>query len=293
MQIENDIKKIATDYFNVSEDKVKVDHRFKGGMSNYTYLVYVEDMPYVIRKIGSKGEVIVNPKNEKQHLELVSSLNITSNTLFLNEDNGDKVSTYLEGEILSGNITENDYLEVSNILKTLHQSKITGNDYELKDRLRRYEKLLSNKVCLKYYELKLMWLKLYDENYINSKKVFCHGDAQRSNIIRTKDGIKLLDFEFSGMNDPFYDIASFGNISFDDSLKLLDYYLDFKTTKEDINKLRFYRMYQVLQWHIVASYKDEVGLSELLNLDFNLIAEKYLKFAEELYLKIMESYDNN
>lgn len=287
MQIENKILDIVSKYFQIESSQIKIDHRLKGGMSNYTYLVYVDEKPYVVRIIGEKGEVLVNPEHEKEHLALVNDLNVTSQTLFLDEKTGAKISTYLSGEVLSGEINNHDFIDVVNKLKTLHQSNIKGYDYELKDRLRRYEKLLNKYVSHKYYHLKLMWLKLYDEKYMNDKKVFCHGDAQRSNLIRTNEGIMLLDFEFSGMNDPYYDIASFGNIAFGDSLKLLDYYLDFKTTKEDINKVRFYRMYQVLQWHIVATYKDEVGLSEKLNLDFRKIAEKYLDIAEQLYLEIM------
>ncbi|VEU82555.1 phosphotransferase [Acholeplasma hippikon] len=288
MLIEEQVLKNASDFFKVSSENIKVDHRLKGGMSNYTYLVYVLNEPYVIRIIGEKGEVLVNPKKEKDHLALVKDLGITSETLFLDVDTGAKISRYIDGEVLSGDITITDYMNVATTLKKLHQSKISGHDYELKDRLRSYEKLLTNRVSQKYYLLKLKWLKMYDEMYEKNEKVFCHGDAQRSNLIRTKEGIQLLDFEFSGMNDPYYDIASFGNISFEDSVRLLGYYLDKEPTFLELNKLKFYRMYQVLQWHIVATYKDEVGLSEKLHLDFKMIAEKYLNMAEQFYFEIME-----
>lgn len=287
MQIEDRILKVVLENFKVKNDEVKIDHRLKGGMSNYTYLVYVKNEPFVVRIIGDKGEVLVNPKHEKDHLMLVKDLTITSETVFLDEKSGAKISKYIEGEVLSSDITETDYENVASTLKKVHESKLVGHDYELKDRLRRYEKLLVNRVSQRYYTLKLTWLKLYDEIYEKEDKVFCHGDAQRSNLIRTNDGIQLLDFEFSGMNDPYYDIASFGNISFNDSLKLLDYYLGRKATKEEQNKLKFYRMFQVLQWHIVATYKHEVGLSEKLQLDFSMIAEKYLGLAEQFYFEIM------
>lgn len=288
MQIEEKIIEVTKKHFNLSTDEIKIINRLKGGMSNYTYLVEVNNTPYVVRIIGDNGEVIVQPKNEFKHLKLVEKMNITSKTIYFDEDNGDKISEYIEGTILSQKIENEDIIELSNILKDLHQTKIIGEDYQLKDRLRRYECLLNKTPDFKYYELKLMWLKLYDEVYIFSKKVFCHGDCQRSNLIKTDTGIKLLDFEFSGMNDPYYDIASFGNISFDDSISLLYAYLDNNVTKEDLNKLRFYRMYQVLQWHIVAKYKHQVGLSEKLGLPFDKIAEKYLNMAEELYKLMME-----
>jgi hypothetical protein len=39
-------------------------------------------------------------------------------------------------------------------------------------------------------------------------------------------------------------------------------------------------MYQVLQWHVVASFKDLIGLSEKVKIDFKFYANKYLNDAK-------------
>ncbi|MFA5692063.1 MAG: choline/ethanolamine kinase family protein [Acholeplasmataceae bacterium] len=287
MNIELEIKKIALNYFKVSFDDIKIIKRFMGGMSNYTYLVKVKDTNYVIRKIGDKGLPIINPKTEKDHLETIEPLNISSHFIYLNPENGDKITSYIKGEALSNDFINEDFKKVADILKKLHQSNLPGHDYELEKRLNHYESLLTNKPTNKYYSLKDYWFKLYSLKYKESPKVLCHGDAQRSNFVKDPNGkIHLLDWEFTGLNDLYFDIASFGNIDFNDSIILLEKYLNKKPTKDEINKVRFYRMYQVLQWHIVAKYKEEEGLSEKLHLDFAKISNNYLIFAEVLYNNI-------
>lgn len=283
MLIEDRILDIAMMVFSAKPEEVRIDSRFKGGMSNYTYLVYVKTMPYVIRIIGEGGEVLVNPETEKSHLGIVRHLNITSEVLYFDTKTGIKVSSYVPGTPLSLEITDADFVAVAKTLKTLHQAKLTGDDYDLKGRLRRYEKLLKKLPSKTFYALKMSWLKLYDDVYSKYPKLLCHGDAQRSNLVKGEDQIYLLDWEFAGLNDPYYDIASFGNIDFLDAEKLLGFYLGRLPLANELTRLRFYRMYQVLQWHIVASYKHEIGMSEKLHLNFEAIAEKYLNLANHFY----------
>ena len=163
MSIENRITEIAMKVFNATENQVRIDHRFSGGMSNYTYLVYVNDLPYVIRILGDGGDVLVTPELEKEHLNIVKSLDLTSNVIFFDTKTGVKVSEYVEGNALTGKLEDTDVDNIAFMLKNLHNMKLTGQDYDLKGRLRRYEKLLINPPTLDYYTLKMFWLKMYDE----------------------------------------------------------------------------------------------------------------------------------
>jgi len=117
-------------------------------------------------------------------------------------------------------------------------------------------------------------------------KVFCHNDAQRSNMVIGENQIYLLDWEYAGWNEFYYDIASFGNVQFEDALELLDVYLGRKASLDEQNSVKFYRMFQALQWHQVALRKEMVGLSEVLHFDFKMLAEKYLNLADRLYNEI-------
>ena len=127
------------------------------------------------------------------------------------------------------------------------------------------------------------------KKYKNDKLVLCHGDAQPSNFVIIEQGAMVVDFEFTGNNDPYYDIACFGNIDpFGDAIALLDVYIGHKAKPEESRKMIFYRLFQTLQWHQVATYKHTIGLSEKLHIPFDVVAVKYLEKAEALYKMYQE-----
>jgi thiamine kinase-like enzyme len=123
---------------------------------------------------------------------------------------------------------------------------------------------------------------------VNVPKVPCHCDYQPTNLVISGDKLYVLDWEFAGMNDPFYDIACYGNVGFDKALSLLEAYVGRKPNKEELQRLYFHRAFQCLQWFNVAIFKDRVGLSKDLNMDFNAVAFMFLGMAKDL----LENYDN-
>lgn len=89
------------------------------------------------------------------------------------------------------------------------------------------------------------------------------------------------------MNDPIYDIACYGNAGFDKALSLLEAYVGRKPNKEELQRLYFHRAFQCMQWYNVAIFKDRIGLSKDLNLDFNDIALFFFNMAKDL----IDSYE--
>lgn len=280
------IKNVFTKYLKTDDFTLVVKERFLGGMSNFTYHAIVNGVDYVIRIANRTGRDFVSYVDEKLHLHLVEPFGLTSKTLYYDLDEGHKIAEYIPGENLTSSLDTNDLENIAHLLRELHKTKIEGIDYDLVGRFTRYEKLVPQLSPL-YYELKSFWLQEYENTYRKFLKIFCHGDVQRTNIIRGPEGYFFVDFEFAGMNDPFIDIAGFGNISFDDALALLPYYLKKPAGDNDYRRLYFYRMFQVLQWHLVATYKHDIGQSAALHIDFEKYAHNYLKFAEDYREKII------
>lgn len=273
-------------YLQTSDIILSFSERFLGGMSNYTYHVIVNNVNYVIRIANKDGKEFVNYATEKLHLFLVEPSKLTSKTLYYDTHSGVKISSYIPGFNLTSTLEKKDYSGVALLLKALHELPLEGVSFGQESRLSRYEKCLQSSPEELYLSLKASWLNEYNDHYADINKVFTHGDAQRSNIIKNGSDYSLLDFEFAGMNDPYFDIASFGNIDFEDSLRLLDYYLMRPALPAEKRRVMFHRMYQVLQWHIVALVKHEMGQSEKLHIDFAAYSAKYLVFASVLWDKI-------
>ena len=280
-------KQIIKDAQAILNKEVTIVQRLLGGMSNYTYIIKADDKLYTFRQPGENAFHFVDRQIELNNIRLVEPLGITNHTIHLDLESGIKIAEYVLGTVLSTLDRKAHLKAVSDVLKVIHQSGLKAdNDYNPVERLTKYEALNHHQDPL-YYELKTKWLGLY-ETYKHDPLVLCHGDAQPSNFIITGDKALVVDFEFTGNNDPFYDIACFGNIDFDDALALLDVYVGHKATSSELKKLIFYRFFQTLQWHQVATYKHEIGLSEKLHIPFDVVAKKYLEKATALYQMYQE-----
>lgn len=278
--IELEIIKKAAAAFDCKESNVEVIERLKGGVSHYTYLIHVLGKKYTYRKIGEGGNLFVDRKTEFQTIKRIEPIELNSNVLFFDIETGSKIQEFVEGTVLT-NLDYTKHLnDVVDVLKKLHgQSYDDANDYGLINRLSLYESY-TNQRTVKYQELKKFWIDLYTAQYEGQPKVYCHNDAQRSNMVVGEDKLYLLDWEYAGLNEFYYDIASFGNVDFNDALILLDAYLGRPANEDEKNHVRFYRMFQTLQWHQVALYKHMIGLGEKIGVDFKALALKYLQIAE-------------
>jgi len=281
------IQEHAAKAFQVQPEDVKIVNRFLGGMSHLTYHIQVKSKDYTFRVIGADGNLFVDRKIEHENIKRVIPLNINNDTIYFDEVSGDKAAIYVEGTVLTQVDFRPHLKEIADVLKKLHTSGIKpASDYGHIERLALYE-TFTNENNPKYDFLKAKWIEIF-KTRVNQPRVFCHGDAQRSNMVLAENQLYLLDWEYSGLNEIYYDIASFGNVQFSDALELLDAYLDRKATKEEQNAVKFYRMFQALQWHQVATRKDMIGLSEVVHFDFNMLAGKYLQLAETLYNEIKD-----
>ena len=280
------IKEVTAKAFGLIPGMIYVKDRLMGGMSNYTYVVEVKHKKYTFRIPGKKAENFVDRVVEKHNIELVDQLHLNNKTVYLDLENGYKIAEYIEGQPMS-ELNPLEYLHDASItLHMIHDSGLKSDyDYDPLKRLAYYEEHTYEYDHVhsdRYYELKDRFLSLKDKYMDPERLTLCHGDSQISNFVITPDGeTRLMDWEFTGNNDPFYDIACFGNNNFDHALALLPIYLGREATVEEYNRLYFYRTFQCLQWHNVALYKEFIGLSIELDIDFMFVANLYLDKAEK------------
>lgn len=272
-KIINEAKKI------LNAKNVEIVERLLGGMSNYTYIINADGSFYTFRIPGEYSEHFVDRNIEIENIKIIESLHVTNETVYLNVENGIKIAKYIPGKPLSTiDPIMYPYEKVAEVLKVLHNSnKKAINDYNPFNRLAYYEKIVNDlgfthpEEYLKQKEY-FFTFKQYLEN---TPKVLTHGDSQPSNFVLTNDGIFIVDFEFCGNNDPLYDIACFSNKNYPDGLKLLEYYFS-EVTNEHLLRFHLWRAFQCFQWYNVATFKEMVGMSKTLHIDFKMVAKKYL-----------------
>lgn len=263
--------------------------RLEGGMSNYTYVVETRGKRYTYRVPGKYAEKFVDRVEEWDNIQEVNKLSLNNATSYVEVISGEKLAEYVEGTILS----ETDvvsYNEMSvKALKTIHNSNLRFKDYNAFGRLADYERYCREMGFThpkEYVELRGK-LDQMRQAHAGVPMVPCHCDYQPTNLVVSGDKLYVLDWEFAGMNDPFYDIACYGNAGFDKALSLLEAYVGHKPTSQELRRLYYHRAFQCLQWYNVAIFKDRVGLSRDLNMDFNHVAAFFFGMAKDL----AEQYD--
>ena len=261
--------------------------RLEGGMSNYTYVIEALGKKYTYRVPGKFAEKFVDRVDEWHNIQEVDRLGLNNVTTYVEILSGEKLAEYVEGTIMSTTDVFS-YNEMSvKALKKIHGSDLKFKDYNAFGRLDDDERYCCETGFVHPQEYLDLRAKLQElrKTYHSVKMVPCHCDYQPTNLVISGDKLYVLDWEFAGMNDPFYDIACYGNAGFDKALALLECYVGHKPTDDELHRLYFHRAFQCLQWYNVAIFKDRVGLSKDLNMDFNAVALMFLGMAKDLLEK--------
>lgn len=262
-----------------------------GGMMNYSFLVEDGDHKrYIIYIPSESGKEMVIRSLEKENIDIVSSLGITSKNVYFDIETGIKVNEYIPGYSLDQMpLEEKDYPGIATLFNKLHASKtLSRTDYPVFTSLEEYEKTLfslTNEINKNYFILR-DFLFSKKEMLLKAKKVLCHNDSQRSNIIKSSDNkFYFIDFEFMMNNDPVYDIAAFGNNEVDEGLKLLKEIYKKKTPPYE--RYYLWRIYISLQWYLVALIKHKKDGTSL-GVDFLKVSDHFLANALKAYQCLQE-----
>ncbi|AEG73795.1 choline kinase [Mycoplasma haemofelis Ohio2] len=180
---------------------IKSVFRVYRGYSNRTYKLTTQDNEEFKVRIGDNNHFI-SRKNELAILKLTKN----DNYLFYDEESGDSVWRWLDGDPTNRLDIDKQYLEllVSEIRK-IHSSPFNCLVL-LHDDLEFYEQTKDNfsKEDLDIY------LKLVKQNE-NHKHTLCHNDISLGNLIYNKDkkSLSIIDFEWGRINSPYWDYGNF------------------------------------------------------------------------------------
>ena len=239
-------------------------------MTNKNYLITIDDKKYVLRNPGAGTKEMINRNNEAKNAQIISDLNLDAKLIYLNKETGIKISEYIENaETLVPETARNNFKQVAEILKKLHNSNIIfDNIFDSFVEMEKYERL-SIKENGKFYEgyekVKKEVFGLKEKlNKLNIELKSCHNDTVPENFIKSGEKIYLIDWEYSGMNDPMWDLAAHSlecNFSKEEEKEFLDFYFLGKMTKEENLRIQIYKICQDFLWSIWTILKEAKGVS--------------------------------
>lgn len=188
-----------------------------GGMSNKNFKVNFEGKDYVLRVPGPGSEGMVERANEEFNAIEGCKMGVNPKIRYFNAKTGIKLADFVENAetLNSGTIQRHDNLrKIAAIYHQVHDSHVRlKNEFNIFQEIEKYDKLIFKVKASMYdgwdvFKPKVMELERF-LNQLGVELTACHNDAVPENFIKAEDGtIYLIDWEYSGMNDPMADFAA-------------------------------------------------------------------------------------
>lgn len=242
-----------------------------GGMTNNNWLFNFQGETYILRLPGICTQTMIDRKIESYNNKLATSIGINPESIYFDEDSGIKISRFIKNaETLTAATAkiESNIKLVTEVLKKLHNSGLKfKNTFDVFKEYEKYKKI-ANELNINYYdgflEVEESFFKLR-EKLANIKLDIkpCHIDTVPENFVKDKNNkIYLVDWEYSGMCDPMWDIAAHileCNFSLEEEELFLSYYFNGSIDKVSKEKILIFKICQDILWSLWTLIKEASG----------------------------------
>ena len=262
--MEKIIKEKISSLLSEEEEVLSVEQL--GGMTNQNYLVKTTNKQYIVKFFGKGTEKLINRQDEKYNLELLKDLDLDVKNYLFDIEAGIKVNEYIESAItLDSNTIKTKFDKIAPILQTIHASgKELRGEFAPFEEIKKYESLIEEKIPYANYEA------VREEVFSLEKRLAdlgvdrksCHIDLVPENFIESPQGrLYLIDWEYSSMNDPMWDLAALfleSEFTRQEEEAFLSHY-ESEQTPVSREKIVIYKILQDAIWSLWTVYKEEQG----------------------------------
>ena len=262
--MEKIIKEKISSLLSQEEEVLSVEQL--GGMTNQNYLVKTTNKQYIVKFFGKGTEKLINRQDEKYNLELLKDLDLDVKNYLFDIEAGIKVNEYIESAItLDSTSIKTKFDKIAPILQTIHASgKELRGEFAPFEEIKKYESLIEEKIPYANYEA------VREEVFSLEKRLAdlgvdrksCHIDLVPENFIESPQGrLYLIDWEYSSMNDPMWDLAALfleSEFTRQEEEDFLSHY-ESEQTPFSREKIAIYKILQDTIWSLWTVYKEEQG----------------------------------
>ena len=237
-----------------------------GGMTNQNYLVKTTSKPYIVKFFGKGTEKLINRQDEKYNLELLRDLNLDVKNYLFDIESGIKVNEYIDSATtLDSTSIKTKFEKIAPILQTIHASgKELRGEFAPFEEIKKYESLIEGAIPYANYEAVRKEVFSLEKRLadLGVDRKSCHIDLVPENFIESPQGrMYLIDWEYSSMNDPMWDLAALfleSEFTNQEEEDFLTYYESDKTPVSR-EKIRIYKILQDTIWSLWTVYKEDQG----------------------------------
>ena len=262
--MEKMIKEKISSLLSEEEEVLSVEQL--GGMTNQNYLVKTTNKQYIVKFFGKGTEKLINRQDEKYNLELLKDLDLDVKNYLFDIEAGIKVNEYIESAItLDSTSIKTKFDKIAPILQTIHSSgKELRGEFAPFEEIKKYESLIEEKIPYANYEAVRKEVFSLEKRLadLGVDRKSCHIDLVPENFIESPQGrLYLIDWEYSSMNDPMWDLAALfleSEFTSREEEAFLSRY-ESEQTPVSREKIAIYKILQDAIWSLWTVYKEEQG----------------------------------
>ena len=262
--MEKIIKEKISSLLSQEEEVLSVEQL--GGMTNQNYLAKTTNKQYIVKFFGKGTEKLINRQDEKYNLELLKDLDLDVKNYLFDIEAGIKVNEYIESAItLDSTSIKTKFDKIAPILQTIHASgKELRGEFAPFEEIKKYESLIEEKIPYANYEAAREEVFSLEKRLadLGVDRKSCHIDLVPENFIESPQGrLYLIDWEYSSMNDPMWDLAALfleSEFTRQEEEAFLSHY-ESEQTPVSREKIAIYKILQDTIWSLWTVYKEEQG----------------------------------
>lgn len=291
--LDTDIISLIAEEMNVETKDVQDITVLKKGMTNRSFKFSVKGKQYIMRIPGEGTDKLINRRNEYTVYQTIKEYGISDDIVYMSPENGYKITKFLHDAEEANPFDPEDVKRSMDKLRNFHELKLeVPHTFDIYGEIDFYEELWEGKPSIfrdyqetkdKVFELK----SIIDE--MPKEWVLAHIDSVPDNMLFVKDEIRLIDWEYAGMQDPHLDIAMFAIYSLYEREQvdaLIDSYFTEGCSDEIRMKIYAYIAISGLLWSNWCEFKRFKGV------DFGEYSLRQYRYAKEYYAIVMDEFIN-
>ena len=262
-------------------DEVEELQTMKTGMTNRSYAFFVKGNRYIIRIPGEGTDRLINRAQEHAVYSTIEPLGISEMVHYFDPVTGTKIASYLTDAHVCDSGNWEEVAKCVAALRVFHSNRLhVAHSFDLWERLWEGE----SSIYADYDKTKraVLSLKRFIDEQPKSIQL-CHIDAVPDNFLFVHDTngaeqIRLIDWEYAGMQDPHLDIAMFiiyAMYDQEETEKLIDLYFINGCDKLTRMKVHCYIAVGGLVWSNWCEFKRHCGV------EFGAYAQRQYDYARE------------
>ena len=287
--LQSEILEIAAAALHTEPDNISNITVLKKGMTNRSFLFDCNSTKHIMRIPGEGTDQLINRREEAQVYQVIKDKGLCDDIEYINPENGYKLTRFLENARVCDPDNPDDLAKCMKKLRQFHEMKLkVDHHFDVFKQIEFYESLWNGRSSIyrDYQKTKehVFSLQSYIEKY-KEAEVLTHIDAVPDNFLFATDAdgnedIRLIDWEYAGMQDPHLDIAMFCIYSLynrEQVDRLISLY--FPEGCPDTTRIKIYCYIAAagLLWSNWCEYKRHLGV------DFGEYSLRQYRYAKEYY----------